>query len=123
MPTFVVDNFIKKNKIWIENKLKQSVNNKHKNKISEEDILKLKAEAKNYIPNRVQYLAEVHNVEYNNIKITSAKTRWGSCTSKKNINFSYRLIKAEKKAIDYVIIHEFAHLKFMNHSKEFWNHV
>ncbi len=88
-----------------------------------DEIIKLKQKAKIYIPERVEYFAKKFDKKYNKIKITSAKTRWGSCTSQKNLNFSYRLIQAEREAIDYVIIHELAHLKYMNHSKKFWNHV
>jgi len=125
IPEFMVKNFVQKNKKWIEKKLALSQSlpkgeMKHKNL---KEINKLKLKAKKYIPERVEYLANKFNKKYNQIKITSAKTRWGSCTSKKNLNFSYRLIEKEKKAIDYVIIHELAHLKYMNHSKDFWNHV
>ena len=54
------------------------------------------------------------------VRITGAKTRWGSCSSKKNISFSWRLIMAEDAVIDYVVVHELAHLKEMNHSAQFW---
>jgi hypothetical protein len=62
-------------------------------------------------------------LKFENLKINSATTRWGSCNSKKNINFSFRLILAPKTSIDYVIIHELAHLKELNHSEKFWNLV
>ena len=54
------------------------------------------------------------------VKITGAKTRWGSCSSMKSINFSWRLIMADDDVIDYVVIHELAHLAEMNHSDRFW---
>ena len=79
-----------------------------------------KKEARKYIEVRINEIAEKNNLKFNNLKITSAKTRWGSCTSQKNINFSYRLAMAPIKTIDYVIVHELAHLKNMNHSKKFW---
>ena len=82
-----------------------------------------KNEAKKFLQNRLEEISKKYNLEYNNLKITSAKTRWGSCTSTKNINFSYRLIMAPIKTIDYVIVHELAHLKHMNHSKLFWTEV
>lgn len=80
-------------------------------------------EAKKYIPNRVKEIAQKNKLKFNRVTITSAKTRWGSCTSTSNLNFSYRLIMAPLKTIDYVIVHELAHLKEMNHSKKFRNLV
>ena len=86
-------------------------------------MVELKKRAKEYIPGRVQILASEHGLKYNKSRITSARSRWGSCSSKKNLNFSYRLMLTPGDVIDYVIIHELAHLKHMNHSKNFWNQV
>ena len=61
------------------------------------------------------------NVEYRKVKVTSAKTRWGSCSSTKTISFSWRLIKLRKELVDFVIYHELSHLYVMNHSKDFYN--
>ena len=58
--------------------------------------------------------------KYNNIKIRDQKTRWGSCSSKRNLNFNYRLIFLPRGLAEYIVIHEFCHLAHMNHSKEFW---
>lgn len=115
-----IDTFVQKHKDWIVSRLKQE-----KNKIiyNPKQIEDLKIKARDYIPNRVRELAYKFWFSYNFIKITSAKTRWGSCTSKKNLNFSYRLILTPKDVIDYVIIHELSHLKHMNHSKRFWREV
>lgn len=82
-----------------------------------------KKEARKHIEKRINEISEQNNLKFNKLSITSAKTRWGSCTSAKNINFSYRLIMAPIKTIDYVIVHELAHLKHMNHSKQFWDYV
>ena len=60
---------------------------------------------------------------YNKITLRRQKTRWGSCSSKKNLNFNWQLVYFEPKIIDYVIIHELAHLTHMNHSKNFWQLV
>ncbi|OGO78257.1 MAG: hypothetical protein A2Y23_15615 [Clostridiales bacterium GWB2_37_7] len=62
-------------------------------------------------------------VTYNNIRIKDTKTRWGSCSSKGNLNFNFRIVMAPKAAMDYIIVHELCHLKHMNHSKEFWKTV
>lgn len=80
-------------------------------------------QAGEYIPERVSSLAEKYNFRFNKIKIKRQKTRWGSCSGKKNLNFNYRLMCFNKKAIDYVIIHELCHLKEMNHSQKFWKLV
>jgi predicted metal-dependent hydrolase len=79
--------------------------------------------AKSIIIERVYDIAIKLDIKFNKIRITSANTRWGSCNSKGNVNFSWRLIMAEPKVIDYVIIHEFCHLFELNHSKNFWNLV
>lgn len=82
-----------------------------------------KKEAKRYIVYKTIEFSKILWLEFKEIKINSAKTRWWSCNSKKNINFSFRLILAPKLSIDYVIIHELAHLKEMNHSRQFWSLV
>ncbi|MGL4606793.1 MAG: M48 family metallopeptidase [Eubacteriaceae bacterium] len=79
--------------------------------------------AKQYIEKRVLYFSELMGVKPKKIKINGAKTRWGSCTSQGNLNFSWYLIMGEKSCIDYVIVHELAHLIELNHSKEFWRVV
>jgi predicted metal-dependent hydrolase len=69
---------------------------------------------------RVYDIAIKLGIKFNKLRITSANTRWGSCNSKGNVNFSRRLIMAAPDVIDYVIIHEFCHLFELNHSKKFW---
>lgn len=111
--------FIDKHKNWIETKM---VNQK-KSLIKIEKLNEYKQQARDYIPNRVKEIANKYGYKCNNIKITSAKTRWWSCTSQKNLNFSFRLILTPLEIIDYVICHELAHLKQMNHSGHFWKEV
>jgi len=91
--------------------------------IKSECIKSYKTLAKGYlIPKTIEY-ANRMGLEKPFIKINSAKSRWGSCTSNKTINYSWRLIMADEEAIDYVIIHELVHLIEMNHSKRFWSVV
>ena len=80
----------------------------------------LRARAKEILPKRVAYYAEVMGVTPAQIKISGAKTRWGSCSGKGNLNFSWRLMLAGAEEIDYVVVHELAHLREMNHSPRFW---
>src|SRR5688572_30396475 len=79
--------------------------------------------SKNFIKERVEILAEEYGFQYNKVAVKDQNTRWGSCSSKKNLNFSWRLIFAPMQVLDYVIIHEFSHLKEMNHSSRFWDLV
>ncbi|MCH2189035.1 M48 family metallopeptidase, partial [Candidatus Gracilibacteria bacterium] len=82
-----------------------------------------KKEAKEILTRKAAHYAQKHHLAYNSIRITSAKTRWGSCSSKKNLNFSYRLMMTPEFVQDYVVVHELAHLLHMNHSKKFWSQV
>jgi len=75
---------------------------------------------KAHIANRVAAYAAQMNVTPAVIKIKNAMKRWGSCSSKKSLNFSWRLIMADDSIIDYVVVHELAHLLEMNHSARFW---
>ncbi len=165
-PLFVskekIDEFINKNKTWVEKKkqlvldrmkkyvdwekfmyfweeyeLKFSwesniiefnwktfyLNKKHKKNTSLLFTNFYKKEAMFYIKNRINFISWKYELKFNKLTISSAKTRWWSCSSNKNISFSYRLIMAPIKTIDYVIVHELAHLKEMNHSKNFWKLV
>lgn len=80
-------------------------------------------QAKLNIPKRVQWFAAQNNLAFGKIKITSASRRWGSCTAQGNINFTWKLILLPLKIVDYVVVHELAHLKQHNHSKKFWAEV
>ncbi|HRP02350.1 MAG TPA: SprT family zinc-dependent metalloprotease [Candidatus Kapabacteria bacterium] len=79
--------------------------------------------AKKYLINQVNYYANKYDFTINNIRIKDQKRRWGSCSNKKNINLNWRLIMANNKIIEYIIIHELAHTVELNHSVRFWNIV
>ena len=80
-------------------------------------------EARRLIGERVDHYATRHNLVYQAIKITSARKRWGSCNRLKNLSFSWRLIMAPMEVVDYVVVHELAHTREMNHSQKFWKLV
>ncbi|MCL1816082.1 MAG: M48 family metallopeptidase [Clostridiales bacterium] len=86
-------------------------------------VLMYKAAAKDILTIRTGQIAEMMGVKPAVIKISSAKTRWGSCSGKHNINYSWRLIMADQDVIDYIIVHELAHIKEHNHSAAFWSIV
>ena len=86
-------------------------------------IKRYKNAAREYIPRRVEHYASLLGVSYSTITIRDQKTRWGSCSSEGNLNFNCRLVFVPDRIVDYVVIHELAHRRFMNHSKAFWKEV
>ncbi len=88
-----------------------------------DQIKQLKQIAKEYLPKAVEYYGNLMGLKPTSVKITSAKGRFGSCSGKNGICFSYRLMMYEKEAIDYVVVHELAHIKHHNHSASFWKLV
>ncbi len=79
--------------------------------------------AKEYLPARTRYWAKYHGIPIANIRIKNVKSRWGSCSSKGNINLSLHLMLLPDALIDYVICHELAHIAHPNHSPAFWGHL
>ena len=72
---------------------------------------------------RLEYYAKKHQLACQQVRLKNQKTLWGSCSGVNNINLNYLLIRAPIAIIDYVIVHELAHIKHKNHSKDFWNFV
>lgn len=68
-------------------------------------------------------LSDKLSVHFENIRVKDQKSRWGSCSSKRNLNFNWRIIMAPEPVCDYVVIHELCHLVFMDHSANFWKLV
>ncbi|MBQ9606796.1 MAG: M48 family metallopeptidase [Lachnospiraceae bacterium] len=91
--------------------------------LSMEEIRQLANEAVKDIPERVRHYATIMGVTYGRITIRNQKSRWGSCSSKGNLNFNCLLMLAPPEHRDYVIVHELCHRKEMNHSKRFWAEV
>ena len=82
-----------------------------------------KAQAAAFILERASALALKHGFHYQKIRISSARTRWGSCSSRGTISFTYRLIMAPPEVVDYVIMHELVHIQIHNHSRKFWGRL
>lgn len=94
--------------------------NKWEKPFTEEEKNNYREEARKVFAQKADYYAEKLGVTYNRIAIREQKTRWGSCSSKKNLNFNWRLLLAPEEILDYVVAHELSHLKEMNHSREFY---
>lgn len=122
-----INEFLNEKSNWIEkHMLKIKEQQKQREQIvplTEDEIRELANKAKEIIPERVKYYAELMGVSYGRITIRNQKTRWGSCSSKGNLNFNCLLMLAPSEVMDYVIVHELCHLKELNHSKRFWQEV
>lgn len=119
--------FIESKKSWIEKNLSKIV--EREKAISEvqpftqEELNALAEKAKVIIPERVKYYASKIGVTYNRITIRCQRTRWGSCSSKGNLNFNCLLALFPLEVIDSVVVHELCHRKHMNHSSQFYAEV
>jgi hypothetical protein len=82
-----------------------------------------KGRALEIISKRVQQYSQQYNFAPKQVKISSAKTRWGSCSPNGTLNFTWRLVMAPLDVIDYVVVHELAHLRVKDHSSKFWKMV
>lgn len=119
--------FLLKNEKWIIKHLKKFEEKKKQydgiNKLSEAELNDLADKAMKYIPERVKYYADIIGVTYNRITIRNQQTRWGSCSSKGNLNFNCLLMLTPPEVIDSIVVHELCHRKEMNHSKRFYDEV
>ena len=76
--------------------------------------------AREHIGQLVDKISTIHGYRYQGVRITGARTRWGSCNSRGGLNFSWRLVMLPPEIIDYVVLHELVHTEIQNHSKAFW---
>lgn len=119
-----IENFLKLKASWLLKKIDFFNNSKSSlPKRSRKDYLENKEKVLSLVNIKIAELNKIYNFEFNKISIRNQKTRWGSCSRKKNLNFNYRMMYLPEKVIDYIIVHELCHLKEFNHSKNFWNLV
>ena len=93
------------------------------NKGKRSEYLQYREIARELVHARLAHFNQFYNFEYNKVFIKNTKTKWGSCSSKKNLNFSYKIALIEPELQDYLIVHELCHLAEMNHGKGFWDLV
>ena len=119
-----IDDFVFSNKGWLEKTVaKQMIKRNNRKTFADEDIAEMRIRAKAIIPEKVKYYAEIMGVKPESVKINSAQKRYGSCSDKNNLNFSLYLMDKDEKFIDYVVVHELAHIRHHNHSKAFYEFV
>jgi len=116
-----IERFMQQKQAWIAEK-QQLMQQRQANCVELTPALEkqCRKQAKAMLPGRVAHFAAVMGVRPTAMRITSAQTRWGSCSSRGSVNFSWRLMLCDDDVIDYVVVHELAHLREMNHSPCFW---
>ncbi len=120
------EKFFLESKDWILRGLQNLKNTKYSKLLSwgeKKDYFKNKERARALVKERLEELNKFYNFSVNRIAIRDQQTRWGSCSSKNNLNFNYRILFLPDDLVDYLIVHELCHLKEMNHSRKFWELV
>ena len=122
-----INAFMLKNKAWIEKHLAQAQAQQQAaasvKKLTADELQKLADKALEVIPERVKHFAPMVGVTYGRITIRNQRSKWGSCSSKGNLNFNCLLMLAPPEVIDSVVVHELCHRKEMNHSDRFYAEV
>lgn len=115
-----IEEFVKAHGKWLEEALQRAEVRQKRETETELREAELKKAAEEYLPARTEYWARIMNLSPAGIKITSARTRFGSCSGKNRICYSWRLMAYPPESIDYVIVHELAHILQKNHSAKFY---
>lgn len=122
-----INSFMLNNKAWIEKHLAKMQAQQQSaasiKKLTMDEIRQLADRALEIIPARVQHYAPLIGVSYGRITIRNQRSKWGSCSSKGNLNFNCMLMLAPPEVIDSVVVHELCHRKEMNHSERFYAEV
>jgi Predicted metal-dependent hydrolase len=126
-----INEFVDSHTDWLEKSIKKMAEREENlsekyNEIETltfDEVKKLADEACKVIPEIAAHYAGIVGVSYGRITIRNQRTRWGSCSSKGNLNFNVALMLAPKEVMDYVVVHELCHRLEMNHSPRFWKEV
>lgn len=123
-PQAVIDRFVASHADWIAAHLeKQRQRAQAHPPLTEDELAALRQKARDILPGRVAHYAGRMGVTPTGVKITGAKTRFGSCSAKNSLCFSLYLMAYPDAAVDYVVVHELAHIRHKNHSPAFYAEV
>jgi len=121
MPVFLIRRFVNSKKDWIEQKLEYFRTHPQPAK---RVVPRMNAENKkmalDLVSARLAHFNRFYNFDFNSITIRNQKSRWGSCSRKRNLNFNYKILFLTSEQQDYIVVHELCHLAQMNHGRDFW---
>lgn len=124
MPQGEIERFVASHAAWLEKaQAKVAARQAAHPPLTEQETAALRQRAKKLLPDRVAHYAAIMGVTPTSVKITSARTRFGSCSGKNGICFSLYLMQYPEEAIDYVVVHELAHIRHHDHSPAFYAEV
>lgn len=123
MPARDIQEFVESKRDWIESHRARLPEKIDEPRLTAEELHALAGQALNILPARVAHFAPLVGVSYGRITIRNQRSRWGSCSSKGNLNFNCLLMLCPPEVQDYVVVHELCHRKEMNHSPRFWAEV
>ena len=118
-----ISDFVRKHQRWIEKYIRKAQSLSNIVPLTPDELRNLAQQAKTVIPQRVAYYAPFIGVDYGRITIRTQHSRWGSCSSKGNLNFNCLLMLTPPEVLDSVVVHELCHRKEMNHSPKFYAEV
>lgn len=124
LPQAEIEQFVQRHAAWIQSALaRQTKRNALSQSLTPERIDALRAQAQTEIGARVERFSKIMGVVPTGVRITGAKTRFGSCSASNSLCFSWRLMLYPPQAIDYVVVHELAHIRQKNHGSAFYQEV
>ena len=122
MPQAMIEDFVERHRDWVETHLAKVRERASRlpPEPTEEEKQELIRQAKELLPERVAHYSAVMGLTPTGITVTGAQKRFGSCSGKNRLCFSWRLMRYPQEAIDYVVVHELAHIRHKNHSSAFY---
>ena len=121
--TSLVEQFVQSKMQWILDKLKLFKGVQRLPRASTAERRQYRVQALRIVEDKITKLNAHYNFQYNRIAIRDQRTRWGSCSSRKNLNFNYRIVFLPDHLAEYLVAHELCHLAQMNHGQQFWDLV